>query len=191
MKDLNDADWVRCPGCGAYNQPGTPVCYLCRYEIGPGAERVRPSRGGGETLAPVGSRSSSELTLVMLAIIVGVVCLGVGRETPVYGIVLAVVAAPALVWTEVVARRERARGLAATAPGRVTTFLVTLAVVASVFISAVIAFVITCFPIGLAAFAQESQALLVVALIAGGFAAVAAAWLTYRKIRPRTTKKVA
>jgi hypothetical protein len=181
-------EWVCCPTCGADNRPEASRCFLCRHPIGPDAMRVPPSPEGVEPPASSAAGYPFSLGSLMLVIALAAVCLGVGYEAPGLGIALAIFSAPALIWTIALARQGESRGRPMPASAKVWAFLASLVAVVLVFLSAVIAFFATFFPIarmsrreGISPF--EVAVALIVALIGGAVAAVAAAVFTYRKIR--------
>jgi len=126
----------------------------------------------------------------MMAIAVIAVCLGVWHEEPVLGIVLAVAVAPALGYTVFLAAKTKARGRPMAVFEKVDTFIAAIVGVVVIELSTFIAFFVTCFPIGLVAFAATGGINnkgtgitgVVVAVVIGGAAAIAAAYMTYRSL---------
>jgi hypothetical protein len=205
--------WARCLDCGAYNRPEASRCYLCRHPIGPDAKRVPPSpedvepsaffaaqrsfsnryhRNDDVVTEPsafFAAQRSFSLGSLLLVIALMAVCLGVGRESSALGIALTIASAPALIRTTLLAGQAKARGRPMPALVKVLIFLGSLAAVVLVFLSALIAFAATCFPIGSAgrnpgAGYQGYDSLIIdVAIVVGVVSAVAAAVFTYWLIR--------
>ncbi|MFI5458242.1 MAG: hypothetical protein ACHRXM_22660 [Isosphaerales bacterium] len=176
-----DATGLDCPECGASNRPGATACFLCGHRL----DTARPETRTGAPKSPA-SPTSPELvnpyappttfvlpalpfriSSLMLVIAVIVVCLGVGP----FGV------APALVYTCIVVAKSKARGRPMAVLEQLSTFLAALIGVVVIAVSAFIAFLVTCFPIGMAADASGTG--LTIAFVIGGMAAGAAAFLTY------------
>jgi len=114
------------------------------------------------------------------------VCLGVARENVVLGIFLAVLVAPALGYTVIVAAKSKARGRPMAVFKKVSTFLAALVGVVVIAVSAFIAFFVTCLSVGIASEAGyigrdwDLKTLVTACVYGGGTAAVAAAaFMTY------------
>lgn len=180
--DPPGAEWVRCPNCGADNRPGPGCCFLCLHAISPEAERVLPSPERPQPPVTFAAGRTFSLASLLLMIALMAICLGVGHEVPGLGIALAIVSAPALIRTTVLASRSRGRGRPMSASAKVWMFLASLAAVVVVFLSAVVAFFATCFPIGWVSVGLDSQPGMLVAFIAGAVTAIAAPIFTYRLI---------
>jgi hypothetical protein len=177
---------VHCTECGAANRPGGTRCFLCGHPLHLDAGPIPRPAEGQSTPAPraeVAVGHTFSLASLVLVIALLAVCLGVGHEAPGLGIVLALVSAPALFHTTARAIRSKAGGRPMSATMKVRVFLASLAAVVLISLSAIIAFVATCFPIGLVSLGVNFQAGMFVAMIVGGIAAVAAPILTYRLIR--------
>jgi hypothetical protein len=191
--DKADGIWFVCPECGASNRAGDSVCFLCdhrldaaRPEVPSDALKRATSRTAPELVnpyAPPGGFDSPALTFrissLLLVIAVIAVCLGVWHEVPFLGIMLAVVAAPALVYTSVVAARSRASGQPMSVFDKVGSFAGALAGVVVIEFSALIGFGATCMPaVGIAVVAgANGQPAMIAAVVVGGIGAVAAATL--------------
>jgi len=195
-----DGIWFVCPQCGASNRPGATACFLCGY----GLDTARPETRTAAPKSPA-SPTSAELvnpyaapttvfspaltfriSSLLMVIAVIAVCLGVAHENLVLGIILVVAVTPALVYTIIVAAKSKARGRPMDVFEKVWSFLAALAGVVVIAVSAVIAFCMTCVPIGFATLPAGRllrpgpDTDFIIALVAGGTAGVAAAaYMTY------------
>jgi hypothetical protein len=126
---------------------------------------------------------------LMLVMTLVAVLFGVGAMAPGLGIALGVLAAPALIRTSVVAARAGARGEPMAPSRKIDLFVASLFVVGVVAVAAGAAFVVTCFPLGFAAFGLQSMPLVILAWLVGIAAGVAVAVLLlrffWRRKRPR------
>jgi hypothetical protein len=174
-------DPARCPHCQAevYWSEATQ-CWLCGQSLDRPGPAVAPPPPPMEP-----ARRTFGLSSLMLVIALVAVCLGVYREVPGLGILLAILVTPALVRTSVVATRRKAGGRPMPPLDKVGVFAGTLAAVVVIGVSAIAAFAITCFPIGLAAFSmgRNGGVLGVTAFLVGFCAALAAGYGAYRLIR--------
>jgi hypothetical protein len=197
-----------CPECGASNRAGDSLCFLC----GHGLDTARPETRTGVPESPASPTSpelvnpyrapttmvSSALTFrissLLMVIAVIAVCLGVVHENMLLGITLAVVVAPALVYTSIVAAKRKVRGRPMAVLEKVWTFLAAAAGVVLVALSAVIAFFVTCIPVSIGTVRAGGLGF-IIGLVTGGTAAVAAAacvtylLLTRNRRRARTRQK--
>jgi hypothetical protein len=126
----------------------------------------------------------------MLVITLVAVCLGVTMAAPGLGVLLMVLAAPALVRTMVVGFKQKQVGARLTTAEKVASFCVSLAVMVMIGVAAVAAFEIACWGSCalVAAIAGEGESALWTGLIAGGIAGVGAiGWLLWIT-RPRKPK---
>jgi hypothetical protein len=172
-----DGIWFLCPLCGASNRPENAACFLCGHRLHPPGPDEAKTDGPGPRTAPTALPApglSFRISSLLLVIAVIAVCLGVVRENTVLGIALSVAVAPALVYTTLVADRRKARGTSMSVPETVATFLAALAGVVVIAVSTVIAFCVTCLPVGL-----TSQNIFLGSVI-GILAAVAALVLSTR-----------
>jgi len=130
---------------------------------------------------------------LMLIMTLTAVLLGVGVMAPGMGIALAVLAAPALVRTSIVAARSRARGEPMTPFRKIHLFVTSLVVVGIIAVAAGTAFVVTCFPLGFAFFETRSALLFflpwLVGIAAGLAVAVPMFWFFWLRKRPSTEKR--
>jgi len=193
-----------CPECGAANWAGETTCFLC----GHGLDTARPETRTGAPKSPalptspelvnpyappttfVSPALTFRISSLLMVIAVIAVCLGVARENLFLGIFLAVVVAPALMYTVIAAARSRASGMPRAVFEKVSTFFAALVGVVVIEVSALIAFCMTCVPVGYATLAAGYWAIagnvrnewgLIFALATGGAAGVAAAaYMTYR-----------
>jgi hypothetical protein len=154
-----------CSHCGAQNHPHAISCAACdRPLLRPiGSGEVPPPPAGREAL----ERRTIHLNTIMLVIALIAVCLGVLHESQGLGILLIVVAAPALLRTFMGAARQKARGTPMGWDQKLVTFAASVGIVSAIGLSASIAFVAVCFPVGLLSAAAGGWAGVVVAVLAG------------------------
>lgn len=134
------ADSARCPDCGALLQRGEDKCWLCRRERH--ADDARTS-------APFAARERKpsgqfSLATVFLIITLVAVCLGTLRLAPGVGVLLLIVAVPALVRTCVVGVKEKRGGHSLSIGEKLIAFLASSAIVVLVGVAGFIAFQIAC-----------------------------------------------
>ncbi len=185
----SDGIWFLCPQCGTANRPGKTACFLCGQRLDTAGSGVKP----GAPLAPaapafheyvnpyspppdsVSPALSFKISSLLMVIAVIAVCLGVAHENLILGIIQAVAVAPALAYTVIVAARNKARGRPMAIIDKVHTFLLAIVAVVVIAVSAIIAFVVTCFPVGYAVINTGGTGTWIIALVIGGIGAVAAA----------------
>ena len=144
-----------CPTCGAM-LPQKPASRApTDAELLPVAEFAETMPSKGQPLEPLGrdsgvSGSSISLLLVALALIL--VCIGVSIESPGLGILLALVAAPAMIRTLVVHERRQGQGRPLSPAGAIGVFFASFAATIGIGILVVVAIVVAFFIICLAAF---------------------------------------
>jgi hypothetical protein len=182
-----------CQKCGAQLIPGRPKCWLCNAEL--------PTQGAGEAVviasvapelprpfAPTGRFQFGLSSLLLLMTLVAILC-SIIKMNPGLGIVVAVLAVPALLWTVFVAMRRGGRGNPMSAGGKAAVFLLTLFTVVGVLVAVIGAFVAavlaTCAATsgpGPGNFGDP-----VLALICGGVAAlvvaILCAWVLWKVLR--------
>jgi hypothetical protein len=124
----------------------------------------------------------------MLVIALVAICAGVWHELPGLGIVLAVAATPALLYTSIMAFKGAARGRPMDTIEKVGSFIGALAGVVVISLSALIAFGMTCFPVGLVA-ASAGPPGFIVAFAVGGVAGLAAAAFVARALLIRAGRR--
>ncbi len=129
--------------------------------------------------------STFTLGSLMLVIALIAVCLGVTVEVPGLGILLIVLAAPALVRTLLNVSHSKAEGVTLTLPQKAALFLGSLGIVALIALGALIAFVITCVPAGFVGIETDGNVGIVLAIGAGLIAAGAAGFFLARRLWPR------
>jgi hypothetical protein len=179
----------RCPECGAALDGREGKCWLCRRE------RTAEPAANPYALPPASALAAASpaqfsLVTLMLVITLVAVCLGVTMAAPGLGVLLMVLAAPALVRTMVVGFKQKQVGDRLTTAEKVASFAVSLAVMVMIGVAAVAAFQIACWGSCalVAAIAGEGESALWTGLIAGGIAGVGAIgyllWIT----RPRKPK---
>ena len=131
----------RCWDCGASNDPGSSECWLCqrrdwnRYP-GPRGLRVPPGRPR--------DRSPSSIAGLMTGIAIIAVTFGLYREAPGVAIAAAIAVGPALLLTELKARKRWRRGEPMSAVERILR-VIALTIVIPILL--IVALVITVFAI--------------------------------------------
>ena len=170
--DLPAPELVQCPHCQAENPASEATCHACgrplTIYIGP-PKRVR----------------SFGLGPMMLMIGVIAVCLGAFRVAPGLGIILLLIAAPALARTVIAAARREADERPLTTRQKVEVFIASTGLMTLVLVASGAAFLATCFPVGLAAFGANFNYGIGLAIAIGTLAALAAAFFLLRRFWPR------
>jgi len=138
-----------CSNCGTENGPQRTQCWLCREPIGPADQ---PPAAMHTSVPAVRTTRTFSLSSLMLLTALAAVCLGVMRQSLGLGIVLAILATPALLRTVFLAQKKKGPGGSMSSGEKVATFIGALAVVTTIGAAACVAFVAICFPIGLATF---------------------------------------
>jgi hypothetical protein len=175
-----------CIGCGAMNPAGAEVCAGCGHRFaGPDlmsatrpimAPRPRPApllNPYEPPSTPISVPRTFQIGTGLVYIAVIAVCLGAFRADVSLGVASVVLLMPATIRTSMAAGRRRSEGRPMGFGEQVETFMLTGLATVGVAISSVIAFVVTCFPSGLA------TGNIVVALVIGAAGAlVCAIWLT-------------
>jgi len=181
---------VVCSQCGAVLGPESTQCWLCfapAARAGTWAEgaRAAPSApaddswpGTPAVAAPSPGRAAPTaqehhtppqfgLSSLLLMVTLTAVVLGIGAMAPGLAVALVVLTAPALVRTAGVAVRRAQRGEPLSIKAKMWVFGGTMALLAIIGIAVPAAFVLTCFPVALAAFGMESMFLLGLAFVLG------------------------
>ena len=196
-----------CSRCFSSNRPEAVTCHLCAHRLDRAIPRLEtgdpnspmPVDSPGEVnpYAPPASVFSPAFTFkissLLLVIAVIAICLGVAHENLVLGILLSVAIVPALVYTVIVIEKRKARGIPMAFIDKVLTFVIAIGGVVIVEFSAVVAFCMTCYPIGYMTINVAGVFVgLVVATAIGGVAGIAAAWfVTYRLVfRKRGNRRI-
>lgn len=133
----------RCPDCGAEFLLSQSQCWLCSRKA-PEATTENPYASPQlihESKYRAGQFSIATLMLVTTLV---AVCLGVGMLAPGLGILLAIVATPALVRTVVADSRTKAAGWPFTMTKKIETFIVSLFLAGAVGMAGVVAFMGAC-----------------------------------------------
>lgn len=180
MSHVPNVEAARCPECGADLKSGESECWLCRRATRP--DDSPPT----SPFAAVERKSAGQFSLasVFLIITLIAVCLGSLRLAPGLGILLIIVATPALVRTCVVGAREKRAGHSLSIGEKVVAFLASSAIIVLVGVAGFIAFQIACW--GSCAMIagiqkKESENALLVGLGTGGIAGIGTIiWLVWK-----------
>lgn len=148
-----------CAGCGASNPTGSEACSGCgRRFAGPdlvpegrNAPTPRPVANPCEApSAPVTAYWNLRIGTAMMLIAVVACCLGALRANIAFGIAVSLSLVPASILTPLFAVRRRSEGRAMDWSEQVYTFAITMICSWLVSIASSIAFLATCFPVGMA-----------------------------------------
>ncbi len=140
MSNTPSADAVRCPDCGALLKRGEIKCWLCGREQQPdGSEPSSPF-----AVAPRKTAGQFSLATVFLIITLIAVCLGTLRLAPGVGVLLMIVAAPALIRTCVVVAKEKRGGHSLSIGEKLVAFFASSFIIILVGVAGFIAFQIAC-----------------------------------------------
>ena len=137
-----------CPQCGMIDPPEPHVCVLADRST----QEERPAEGRGGSLRAVQSFGIDSLMLIVA--VIGT-CLGIGHEIPPLGLLVSLVAIPALAATTGFAARRAGAGRALSFGNKVRVFLLAFSGLALIEFSAFVAFCVTCFPVGLVSMNQQ------------------------------------
>jgi hypothetical protein len=135
-----------CPECGAEIKPQDRQCWLCHRLLVIDAEVVESGSPFAEQVAPPKWVNPAQFSLetLMLVITLVAVCLGMIMALPGLGIVVAIVAAPALVRTLVAGYQERKAGTPMTLGEKLLTFAASTGVAVAVLVTGGTAFAAAC-----------------------------------------------
>jgi hypothetical protein len=176
-----------CPECGAKAAINASKCWICKRPLASDVPVTAELAGGA---AEHRATFQFGISSIMLIITLAAVILGVWQMAPGIGIALAIVAIMALIPTCIISMQKGARGRPMTPSEKISLFMVWLGLAAVVLIAAGIAFVITCYPLGLV-HAMSPMSInpwinpWIVGAIAGLFAAVPLSVFFWRKFRRR------
>jgi hypothetical protein len=170
--DRPSPELVNCPHCGAKNPAIDEACAEC---------------GKALTVA-IGPRPKVRripLWAVMIVIAVVAVCLAPVRVAPGISVVLAVFLLPACVRTIAVIEGRKADGRPMLARETMDVIINSCLITVALVFASSAAFVVTCFPVGLATVDRLGGSGLVVACLAGSVPAIAVLYFLGRRIWPR------
>jgi hypothetical protein len=142
MNAKNELNTTTCPECGASLAAGEKTCWLCRRALE--QAQGQPGQRPGARKRAAAPFEGDSLVWAVLGVLALLVCVGLMLEQPGVGILLAIVATPALVRTAVVEMRQREQGKPMTAGHRILAFVSSIGVVATVGVAAVVTFYVTC-----------------------------------------------
>jgi hypothetical protein len=170
-----------CPGCRAAVGTTEARCFLCGKPVPPEA-RIGPAPIVEEPL-----RFAFSLASLMLAMTLLAVFFGLWAMSPGLGILFGVLAAPASIRAGMAAARRRARGRPMTGEEKFLAFMGSLGVVAAISLASLTAFILTCFPMGLAVAgtARDPMPWIMLSIVVGLLASGLAMWQTARAMWPR------
>lgn len=158
-----------CPRCGARCEPGALHCSLCHTTFSEPLATTEPP-----AVAPPPPRRGLHLGSMMLIIALIAVCLAVTQELPWLGVPLIVASLFAMARTIRVSNRRYRNARPLTTRAAVLVFLSSLALTSAAGWAAIIAFTVTCFPVGLVLVDTSMDGLgigfaVMVGLVAAGF----------------------
>lgn len=159
MSSASPNDERTCPECGVRFAPEANSCWLCHRHVA--LVSVATPATGPQPSPIVEPRAAYQFgisTLLLIMTLLAVLC-GVLSMSPGLGVVLAIVATPALVRVGMTAVRRKVRGRPMTVPEKLGAFAGSVGVVVMICLAAGAAFVATCFPVGLAAFDAADELL--------------------------------
>ncbi|MCI0360692.1 MAG: hypothetical protein L0211_19620 [Planctomycetaceae bacterium] len=135
-----------CPECGAEVKPLDARCWLCHRSLIAEAEVVESDTPLPSRPVPPRRANAAQFSLetLMLVITLIAVCLGIIMAAPGYGIVVAMVAAPALVRTLMAGHQERKAGKPLALGEKVLTFIASTGVALAVLVTGGTAFAAAC-----------------------------------------------
>jgi hypothetical protein len=152
--DPASVDNPLCPACGAQVQPTSTACWLCQEPLASPAEIVEaelveptppPIIPAWEQARRTASPLQFSLESLMLVITLVAVCLGMIVAMPGVGVLVAIVAAPALVRTLIAGFQQRAAGSQMTLSEKALTFLASTGITMAVLAAGGTAFASACF----------------------------------------------
>jgi hypothetical protein len=146
-----------CPECGASVKPGLDRCWLCQRPQPIDAIVIEPP-GPFSAAPPRRGASPTQFSLETLLMIVTLVavCLGLLMAAPGLGVLVSIVAAPALVRTLIAGYQRRAVGTPLSAGEKVLAFLASTGVTFAVLLAGLAAFGTACFATCLGALGLEA-----------------------------------
>jgi hypothetical protein len=135
-----------CRDCGAAIQPQDSQCWLCHRLLAVEAELVEPGSPLAPQYAPPKWVNPAQFSLetLMLVITLIAVCLGMIMAAPGVGVLVAIVAAPALVRTLVAGYQDRQAGTPMTLGEKLLTFAASTGVTLAVLVTGGTAFAAAC-----------------------------------------------
>jgi hypothetical protein len=185
-----------CRDCGAAVKPLDRQCWLCHRSLVVEAELVEPDYAPPKWINP----AQFSLETLMLVITLIAVCLGMIMAEPGVGVLVAIVAAPALVRTLIAGYQDRKAGTPMTLGEKLLTFTASTGVALAVLVTGGTAFAAACAGSIFVACGLESagagpsmmgrsgEMLLYVLLGASGLIGMGTAGWLFWILRPRRTK---
>ena len=177
-----------CPECGAPLPTPFGICWLCQRKNRPENPYSPPATAPSANATGAGQFSLATVFLVMTLI---AVCLGTFHFSPGLGVVIVIVAAPALIRTCIVGVKEKRVGHPLSIGEKLIAFLASIAIVILVAVAGFVAFQIACWgSCAAVAGIQQNDGDFAVwtGVIIGGAAGLGVmGWLLWRT-RPRTVK---
>ncbi|HZN35907.1 MAG TPA: hypothetical protein VFB80_18890 [Pirellulaceae bacterium] len=130
-----------CPECGAELRPGDGRCWLCRRDLAVDAEVVDPAPAAAAAKA---APLQFSLETLLLIVTLSAVCLGALVAAPGLGVLLLVVAVPALVRTCLTGSSFKQKSGKLTAADKVLAFVASAAITWAALMAAAMAFFTAC-----------------------------------------------
>ena len=132
----------RCCECGAELSANDERCWLCRRDLVIDAEVVETQPAAGASLR--GAPLQFSLETLLLIVTLSAVCLGALVAAPGLGVLLLVIAVPALVRTCLSGMQAKKQGGKLTATDKVMAFLASVAITWAALVAAGMAFFTAC-----------------------------------------------
>lgn len=141
-RGIGESPVVHCPECGAGVRADAERCWLCHRELGARDPYAPPAE---IVLAPGSGTAQFSLATILLVTTLVAVCLGVFRISPGFGVIVVVLATPALVRTIVAGTREKQRGHRLSVAEKIGTFAASFGVMILACVAGIAAFLAACF----------------------------------------------
>lgn len=129
-----------CPECGAALPPGAVTCWLCRRKSNSASHYSTP----GTTVVRDPGAGQFSLATIFLVITLIAVCLGTFHIAPGLGVLVMIVAGPAMIRACVVGIKEKRAGHPLSIGEKLVAFFASTAIVILVGVAGFIAFQIAC-----------------------------------------------
>ena len=178
---------ILCPECGAVNFASATKCYLCGRVLVPAKEGRDRRRCRRRYRGRLRGPATYSLSTLFLFVTLACVCFALIAASPGLGIPVAVLVAPALVRTFVIARVQQSRGIKPSAEKKVGDFFLSLAIMLLIVVAAGFAFCAAFFVVCLTSLnsrGASENSIVIFSLCAGVVGALAAGILIFVQTWP-------